>query len=113
VTINLSAPIAYFGFYYGSPDAYNRIEFYSGATLVQAFHGQDLINPADGAWTRGEFVNFAISGGTVSRIVMSSTSAAFETDNHALTAASPEPLSIILTASGLLLAGCLRRFRRQ
>jgi hypothetical protein len=95
----------------GSPDTYNLIEFRSGGSLLQSFSGNQLINPADGNWATGEYINFAISGGSVDQIVLTSTRAAFETDNHAF-AAVPEPFTLGITGAALVVIGLIRR-RRQ
>ena len=114
VTIDFSAPIYYFGFYMGSPDPYNQISFYGGPgqTLIQSFAGNDLINPGNGNQSVADFVNFHISGGSVSRIVMSSASPAFETDSPAY-AAVPEPGTWILFGVGLgLVVAARAKFKR-
>jgi hypothetical protein len=114
VTITFSSAINYFGFYYGSPDTYNEISFFSGNTQVGVtLQGDDLLNPADGNWATGEFINFDVVGGTIDKIVLSSSQAAFETDNHAYVSAVPEPISMALTGAGLLAVGCMRRLRRR
>lgn len=106
VAINFSMPIAYFGFYMGSPDTYNSISFYDGSngSLVRTFAGNDLINPGDGNWAVGDYVNFRVSGGGIGSIVMSSSAAAFETDNHSFEPV-PEPGTWVLFAIGLTLTG--------
>jgi hypothetical protein len=118
VTIALSKPINYFGMYVGSPDPYNSIEFYSGGTLLGAFSGNGIINPADSALRSARFVNFGIDGGSADRIVMSSGIAAFETDNHAfVTVDTPEPMTMGLAGTALvafvLARSRVRRTRRQ
>lgn len=102
VTIDFGAPIYYFGFYMGSPDRYNQISFYGGPglALIQSFAGNQLINPGDGNWLTGDFVNFRINGGSVSRIVMSSSTPAFETDSHSYDEL-PEPGTWAMFGMGL------------
>jgi VPDSG-CTERM motif len=84
VDIAFSAPIFYFGFYMGSPDTYNRIQFKNNGTVIGDFTGNQLIPPGSQSWAVGEYVNFFEWGSTgITDIVMSSSAAAFETDNHA------------------------------
>lgn len=90
VTISFSKPVYYFGMYMGSPDSYNSISFYDNADLIASFTGDQLINPGNGDQTISDYLNFYTAGGTISQIVMSSTSRAFETDSHSYDAA-PEP----------------------
>jgi hypothetical protein len=117
VTISFSQPLSYFGFYLGSPDAYNVISFYGGPglTLLQSFTGAQLINPGNGDQLLGDFVNFDATGTLIGEIVMTSTSPAFETDNHAYDEA-PEPATGCMLALGLALAlaaaAARRRFQR-
>jgi hypothetical protein len=110
VTIIFSQPLYYFGFYLGSPDDYNEISFYGGPslTLLQSFTGKQLINPGNGDQSLGDFVNFNTSGALISEIVMSSSSPAFETDNHAYDEA-PEPATGCMLGLGLALAAAARR----
>jgi hypothetical protein len=113
VTIDFANPINYYGFFMGSPDTYNFVDFYEGSTRVARFNGGDLINPANGSWATGQYLNFAVNDGTVSRIVMSSTGIAFETDNHAYVSAVPEPMSMALAGAGLIAIGYIGHRRRR
>lgn len=110
VTIDFSTPISYFGLYMGSPDAYNHLQFdFYEFNSNQAFDGHQLLDPANGSWAEADYLNFNVSGGAISRIVMTSDSPAFETDNHAFVAATPEPLSVFLLGSGLVCLGLWRK----
>ena len=123
VTINLSRPIIYFGLYMGSPDAYNSISFFDGDTLIRTLSGNsDALNSSDallGSWDVTNYINFDIHGGAVDRIVLSSTSPAFETDNHAFLAApdmpTPEPSTLLTMGIGgiLVAAGRARILKRK
>jgi hypothetical protein len=118
VTIDFAFGINYFGLYMGSPDAYNYISFYeaNNNTPVATFSGNDLVPGAQGDQSIGKYFNFHTVGGTVNRIVLTSTSAAFETDNHAYndaTVPTPEPGTFMLMGGSLLGLGTIvRRVRR-
>ncbi len=111
VTISFSTPISYFGMYMGSPDTYNGIFFYDKAGLIGSYTGDQLINPGNGNQQISDYLDFYSAGGTISQIVMTSTSAAFETDNHAYDT-SPEPGTLAGPGLGLALAALLARRRR-
>ena len=109
----------YFGFYVGSLDAYNFIDLYQDNTLLVALTGTQIATiggfPANGDQGRGIYVNIysANSSEYFNRIVLRSTSNAFESDNHAFRAVQrgittvaspvPEPATALLFASALLL----------
>ncbi len=44
VTLALTHPAAYFGFWWSAGDAYNRVALYSGSTLYGTFSTADLLN---------------------------------------------------------------------
>jgi hypothetical protein len=113
IYITFDVSMSYFGFYMGSPDAYNFITFYgAGDVPIRTFTGDQLLTPAGGDQTVGRFVNFwATSGTTFDKIVMSSDIAAFETDNHAY-AAPDGGMTLMLLGSALVgLETLRRRFR--
>jgi len=91
VTINLSGAFAlsnYFGFYVGSVDDFNFIDFYNGDTLTIALTGTQIANragiPPTGNQALGYYVNiYASAGEEFNKIVLRSTQNALETDNHA------------------------------
>lgn len=76
VTIDLAEPTQYFGFYAGSLDTFNLIQFFAGSTKVLERAGNTL---------SGNYVNvFATEASEFfTRVVLSSSNNAFETDNHA------------------------------
>ncbi len=107
----LPAGITYFGFDWGSVDAYNDFEIsqsdgttldVNGAALAAAF-----AVPADGV--SSYFVNFfADPGTTFTAAGFSSSVNSFEFDNVAT--ATPEPGTLAMLAGGLLIViGTLRR----
>ena len=111
VSIDFSTPINYYGLYLGSPDAYNFFTFYETGNFnnpIATFNGLELISSGDGDQSVGRYINFYANGGSVSRVVLSSTQAALETDNHAYSAV-PEPATISLLAGAFVGLGLLRR----
>lgn len=78
VTIDFAEPMQYFGFNTGTLDVFNRIQFFAGNTVVL-----DRTGTSFGLST--QYVNvFAVDPAEFfTRIVLTSTNNAFETDNHA------------------------------
>ena len=117
VTVMLNPGANYFGFYAGSLDPFNVIRFnYSGSEDFAEYTGTQLAVfadiPADGNQEVGRYFNvFSESGRTFSSVVLSSSKAAFETDNHAIGVASvPAPCALALLGIGALgLFGAARR----
>lgn len=115
-TITFANPIDYFGFYWGSIDAYNYVSVYSGANLIAQFNGKDVPGAsADGNQTsivNNAYVNLLANtniGETFDKVVFSTTGIAFETDNISYKLANvPEPTAIFgLLAFGVVSAGSL------
>lgn len=97
---------------------YNVFTFFetgNDVTPIASFAGDQLIPPAEGNQAVGQYVNFYVNGGTVSRIVLLSNQAALESDNHAYIQAPgeiPEPATMGLMGSALAgLAFFVRRSR--
>jgi len=114
-TLTLTGLQSYFGVYWAAGDRENRLSFYNGATLLQTFAVSDFSgglssayygNPNTGQDLSEPFVylNFYGTAGTqFDKIVFwnnSSIGTGFETDNHSIASAVPEPSTF-----GLLLAG--------
>ncbi|MEO8626848.1 MAG: PEP-CTERM sorting domain-containing protein [Betaproteobacteria bacterium] len=123
-TINFGNPLSYFGFYYGSVDAYNTVQLFSDNTLLATYSGTDLGNLVDPSLRGGLYVNIFTSGAAenFNRVVFSSPANAFESDNHAWVIATPstlpttpvpEPSTYALLTAGLLLIGGISRRRMQ
>jgi hypothetical protein len=119
VTIDFSRPIGYYGLYFASADAYNTFAFYgtgNNDSPIASFTGDQL--GASGL-TVGQYINFFIADGSVSRIVLTSTSPALETDNHSYLQALedfsdvPEPGTMGLLGSALIGVAFFARRRNQ
>lgn len=88
-TISFSKKLTAFGLQWGSLDTYNSISFFNGGSLLGNFTGTNVVNAlglsnfafggAGAASTR--YVRFS-GGGVFDRVVLTSTSRAFESDNH-------------------------------
>jgi len=115
VTIAFANPLDYFGLYWGTPSANNTISFFNGDTLLQSFTG-DL--PASLVTTSGAvYANFfAEPGESFNKVVLSDSSIAFESDNHAYKFADstpvPEPASSLSVFAGVV-AGALVKRKQQ
>jgi hypothetical protein len=110
VTINFSSLNDYFGLYWGTIDTYNSIAFYRGATQI----GSTISGGSNGlAANSSAYVNFTFTGPSeyFDKVVLTSTSPAFETDNHAYRAV-PVPPSLfgILVTGGI---GAIKAFKRK
>jgi hypothetical protein len=116
VDIAFSQPVHYFGFYMGSPDSYNHVTFTQESGAATTFSGATLFLPlliqADGNQQTGFYLNFT-SSDAFTNISFLSTSAAFETDNHAFRSAVPEPSTYTLIGAGFVLLGVLRSRQRR
>ncbi len=116
VTINLATSANYFGFYGGSLDSYNSVVFVLNGVVVDSFNGTTInavAFPNTGA--NGEnaaYINYFASS-FYNQIQYTSSSFAFETDNHAFGTAFPvpEPTSVALLGLGAvaLFAGRRRK----
>ena len=83
-TITFASAKNAFGLYWGSLDSYNTIKFYDGATLVASYTGADISplfpNGNQGSFVSNGYVEF--SGlHSFNKVVLGSTSNAFEIDN--------------------------------
>jgi hypothetical protein len=92
-TITFTQTINYFGFYASTLDSYNSIQFLSGSTVLATLTGTDISTLAGG---NSGYINFYSSnnGQVFNKIILSSTSFAFETDNHAYRIGSTAQLPV-------------------
>jgi hypothetical protein len=115
VSISLNQQANYFGFFTGSLDSYNLVQFYLSDIMVDAFTGTQINEVAfPGAATNGDqskstYVNYFPTAGTTQvffdRIVYSSSSNAFETDNHTFGRSTPEQLGSVPEPGSVALLG--------
>ena len=108
-TLTFTAPTTYFGFYWGSPDNYNTVEVYNGATLLSVSSFTFPGSPG--------YVNFTAGGGEqFTRVEFKSASCCFEMDNFAATAAVsavPEPSTWAMLILGFAGVGFMEYRRRH
>lgn len=121
IFVNLGAPASYFGFYAGSLDTENLVQFFMGGVLVDSFNGAQInavafpgestignqaqaqyIDYFPGVFVAGRFVPALFD-----RVRIASSGDSFETDNHAFGLAAPlvipEPGALPLFGLGALL----------
>ncbi|HEY9451922.1 MAG TPA: VCBS domain-containing protein [Bradyrhizobium sp.] len=83
-TITFASEKNVFGLYWGSVDSYNTIKFYDGNTLVAGYTGADisplLSNGNQGSFASNGYVEFT-GLHSFNKVVLSSSSNAFEIDN--------------------------------
>lgn len=120
VTISLATTANYFGFYAGSLDSFNLVQFFLNGSQVDQFNGDQINAVAFGGAASGNqqqavFIEYFPTS-LYNSIIYSSTANAFETDNHAFGIATPnavpEPQSVALLALGALGVAVARRRRK-
>lgn len=128
IYVNLSVASNYFGFYAGSLDSFNLVQFFMNGVLIDSFDGAQINAVAfPGQRTRGDLtqaqyidyfpgvlVNGVFVPARFDRIQISSSGNSFETDNHAFGIAAlaiPEPDWLSLFGVGSLLMFVFMRRR--
>lgn len=114
--LSLGSLHQYFGFYGGSPDGYNRIEFWRDGQMIDfgSFTGDELTTytnfDADGNQNNGAYWDIWAENSSeyfdevrfYSVDANGSEENAFETDNHAVVSAVPIPAAVWLFGSGII-----------
>ena len=118
VMITLGTSANYFGFYAGSLDSFNLVQFFLNGVMVDSFTGTQINavafpgDPTTGNQAAAQYIDYFTST-LYNSIVYSSSSNAFETDSHAFGIASPRPLpepsSVALLGLGVLALVARRR----
>lgn len=118
VNVALATAANYFGFFAGSLDTYNLVQFYFNGGLVDSFTGAQINAVAfpntgtTGNQAAAQFIDYFPTS-FYNSLVISSSANAFETDSHAFGIATPagvpEPTSIALLGLGALALAARRR----
>jgi hypothetical protein len=120
--LTLVNSVTYFGMYWGSVDAYNKISFYdANNVLLGSVSGLAVLNPANGQQGAGGsvYTNFTFGAGESAKFIKfesldgtpATVRAAFEFDNIAITAV-PEPSTWAMMILGFLGVGFVA-YRRK
>jgi len=101
--------------YWGTPSGNNSIGFFNGDTLLQSFTGDAIVSSV--TTSAGVYANFfAEPGESFNKVVLSDSSIAFESDNHAYKVSAstpvPEPASSLSVFAGVV-AGVLLKRKQQ
>lgn len=113
-TFESERALGMFSLFMGSPDTYNRIEFFGAGGYHETLSGADMfLGDTNQSWSWGMRVNFDFGGYNVNKIVLSSTGNSFEVDNAAGTFQPvPEPATWTMMILGFASLGAALRRRR-
>jgi hypothetical protein len=110
-TLSFNTGIDGISFFMGSPDDYNSIEFFNGASSVGHFFGSQYTGlPDNGNQALGERITFRFNGENVTQVVFRSTQNSFELDRIAVV---PEPATWAMMLMGFGGLGAMIRRRRS
>lgn len=122
LTVTFSQALAYVGFTWGTPDATNTVQVFSGSTLLNTFDGTAFPASPTFGYNGGYADIFADGGGNITKLVFRAARnpfCCFEIDNISYRTASPivtpEPGTFIpVAAAGLcfVVSGLRRRSTR-
>lgn len=114
VTLDFGVELTYLGLLWGSVDDYNTLSFYNGAVLVGSFTGVDVLALPDGYQGPGGsvYVNFNDVDGVFTKVVLTSSTNAFEIDNVAINHVGVPDSGTTIALLGVGLMG-LAAFRRR
>lgn len=114
ITLDFGVGLSYLGLLWGSVDNYNKIEFYNGFSSVGSFTGSNVLALPNGNQGSGGsvYVNFNDLDGQFTKVVLTSSTNAFEIDNVATSRASVPDSGATVTLLGLGLVG-LAAIRRK
>ena len=113
-TLTFTKGLSYFGFLWGSPDAYNQVTFWNGNTQLGSYNGSAVLAPPNGNQSFSSFFNVSTLGNDViTKVTFASSGMAFETDNHAFVTAVPEPETYAMMLAGLGLMASIARRRKS
>lgn len=115
VTLDFGFGLSYLGLLWGSVDDYNKIEFFDGATSVGSFTGINVLALPNGNQGPGGsvYVNFSDLDGLFTKVVLTSTTNAFEIDNVAINPRNvPDSgATVAFLGLGLVALAAIRRKR--
>ena len=108
-TFTFSEPMDYVGLNWGTPDPYNLVVLFDGATQIGSYTGSDFV---DGAG----YANFTPGAGEeITSLTLSSSQCCFETNGFSYVVGSaspvPEPSTLPLLSSGLIVVAIFLRRR--
>lgn len=114
ITLDFGASQSYLGLLWGSVDDYNKIEFYNELTPVGSFTGADVLElPNGNQGVNGSvYVNFNDLEGVFTKVILTSTTNAFEIDNVAINSVGVPDGGATVTLLGLALVA-LAAVRRK